>query len=482
MNPHWTEAELRRLKESLRGCRTKDEATIAAQRIRRGITATALDMVCTKKFGRTLTRILYDNINGRSEAPAAPELGPTTHDTEREMRAVRVPAVEVRRAEPAPLPKVIVQPEDFEIPVEAEGFEDLAANAPADATRALNALSEDVPTDARQSEAPLTDLERHRLVRSVSELTAARKRLVAELADKEEQISILSGLKAAPPAKIVAPQGRGEGRQRLAVPVMLLSDWHVEEPVDPESVSGLNTYNLDIADACITKCAEAFEWLVRDPRFDMRTAIVAIIGDLYSGYIHTELVESNFLSPVQAVVWLQERIERMLRRILATTDFERIIVPCNDGNHGRLTDKIRVSTRTANSLEWLLYKTLAARFQDEPRIEFHIADGEYNYIDVFDQTYCFFHGDSVRYMGGVGGLLIPMKRGLNELRKYRKVDHFAFGHFHQRIDIPEMSGNGSMIGINAYAMRLKVTPEPRQQSFFLIDDQRGKCQSTPIWL
>ena len=37
-------------------------------------------------------------------------------------------------------------------------------------------------------------------------------------------------------APVVAPKGRGEGKRRLATPVMMLSDLHIEEPVHPEQV------------------------------------------------------------------------------------------------------------------------------------------------------------------------------------------------------------------------------------------------------
>lgn len=313
-------------------------------------------------------------------------------------------------------------------------------------------------------------------------LLTAKRKLLDQLGEKEQQIAALTQLGSQQSAPIVAPKGRGEGKRRLATPVMLLSDWHVEEPVHPEQVNGLNEYNLEIAERCIERCADGFAWLTRDPRFEMREAIVWLGGDLFSGYIHEELMEQNFLSPVEACVWLQERIGKMLRRILAETSFERIIVPCNDGNHGRLTRKIRVATRTANSLEWLLYKTLAEKFADEPRLHFQIADGEWNFVDVFEHTIGFFHGDSVRYQGGVGGLLIPMRKALNEMRKYRKVDSFAFGHFHQYMPLLEMTANGSMIGLGPYSMSIKATPEPRQQAFFLIDSAKGKCMQTPIWL
>jgi len=64
---------------------------------------------------------------------------------------------------------------------------------------------------------------------------------------------------------------------------MLCSDLHVEERVDPAQVNGLNEYNLDIADRCIGRMAEAYEWLLHDARYDCREGVVWIGGDTFSG-------------------------------------------------------------------------------------------------------------------------------------------------------------------------------------------------------
>ena len=321
-----------------------------------------------------------------------------------------------------------------------------------------------------------------RVAEQLSSTKAAFDRLVKELAERDDQIRYLTELRAAKPLKpIVAPK-RVSAKQRYGVPVMLCSDWHVEEPVRPETVNGMNEYDLGVAEACIQEIPEAYEWFLRDSRFDCRDGILWLGGDLYSGYIHEELEEANFLSPTQAVLWLQERVERMIRRILATTNLERLRVVCNDGNHGRTTHKIRVSTRTANSLEWLLYKTLAARLADEPRVEFQIAESEWNYVEIFSQTHGFTHGDSFKYGGGVGGISIPLRRGINEVRKYRSVQHVSLGHFHQRCDFGDIMVNGSMIGFSPYAMRIHAPPEQRQQSFYLVDSEHGKCFTAPVWL
>lgn len=341
--------------------------------------------------------------------------------------------------------------------------------------------AKEVPPTPKPVGDTAADLRELRFKEQISDLEAAKKRLTAELRDLQEQLGVVGALKDQPSGMFVAKKGIGEGKRRQGTPVIMLSDWHVEEPVDLEKVNGLNEYNLDIADSCIKKCAEAFEWFATDKRYDCREAIVWLGGDLFSGWIHQELSESNFLSPVQAVEWLQSRIENMLRQMLATTKFERILVVCNDGNHGRLSHKTRVATRTANSLEWLLYKTLAMRMSGEKRLVWQIAEGEWNYVEVFSTSMATTHGDSFRYAGGVGGLLIPLRRGFNEVKKYRKADLMICGHFHQRTDTGEIVVNGSLIGISNYSLHIHAAPEPRQQSWFMIDSVKGKCISAPVW-
>lgn len=323
----------------------------------------------------------------------------------------------------------------------------------------------------------------HRLTKDNADLERTRKALLKNIHDtqgKLDSMGMLAGAK--PPKPIKARKARGRNARRQAVPHMLWSDWHIEERVDKAAVNGINEYNPEIAEKCIDALVDAFLWLIKDPRFDVRQGVLKIMGDIISGYIHEELQEHNFMSPVMAALWVQERLIRALQRILDESELEFLDVLCCDGNHGRLTHKIRVSTRTQNSIEYLIYKNVANHFAKEPRLRFSIAEGEYLYHEVYDFTTCTFHGDSVRYQGGVGGLLIPMKRGLNEHRKVRHVDIYDFGHFHQYLDLQDMTGNGSLIGMTPYSLRLKCAPEPPQQAFYMLDSTRGKCMKTPIWL
>jgi hypothetical protein len=327
----------------------------------------------------------------------------------------------------------------------------------------------------------LSPVERAEKKDRLADLARENEQLLAETRALRAQLHAMGIMKEQAPLRPVEAKKAGKHKTRQGVPVLLISDLHVEEPVKPELVNGMNEYNLTIAERCIERAFEGFLWLSKDSRFDCRTAVVKLMGDLFSGYIHEELLESNFLSPIKASLWLQPRIEKGLRQV--KQHFDRVIVECVDGNHGRTTKRIRAATRTANSYEWLLYHNLAARMSDEKGIEFQIAEGQYSYLKVFDTTMMTFHGDSVNYQGGIGGVTIPMQKHLDRLRKYEQSFDFAcFGHFHTSIDLPGFVGNGSAIGITPWTLSRGFNPEPRQQRFFMIDSTRGKCLSAPIWL
>lgn len=311
----------------------------------------------------------------------------------------------------------------------------------------------------------------------------AHARLVKELAEVQDELAVYKTITRAP-KPLRAAVTTAHSKQRKGVAVMLCSDWHVEEPVEPEKINGLNEYNLDIAAKCIDRLAEGYEWMLRDSRYDCREGIVWLGGDLLTGYIHPELMESNLLSPIEAQVWLLDHVEAMLRKILATTTLERVLVVCNSGNHGRTTDKQRVATRESNSFEQALYQTLARLFRDESRIEFQIAPGEWNEVDCMGFDLAFTHGDSFNYGGGVGGISIPIRRGISRqfMGRSKPIHQFCMGHFHTRQDFGDIMINGSMIGYSHYSQRIHAGWEPRQQSWFLMDSERGKCLSAPIWL
>jgi len=147
---------------------------------------------------------------------------------------------------------------------------------------------------------------------------------------------------------------------------------------------------------------------------------------------------------------------------------------------GNTTTKRRHSTGAKNNYEWLMYHQLRRLYKDEPRVEFHIADGAHLYMEIYDWTLRFHHGDDVRYQGGVGGLSIPLRKATDSWNIGRHADITIIGHWHQFFDCNYAVVNGSLVGYNAFALGIKARYEPPMQGFFLMDRDRGKRLVSPV--
>jgi hypothetical protein len=202
-------------------------------------------------------------------------------------------------------------------------------------------------------------------------------------------------------------------------------------------------------------------------------------GDLITGYLREENLENNELSPVQAIAELHVWIASGIRMVLK--DVEHLRVICNSGNHGRLTDKVRPSTREANSIEWLLYAQLNREFSSE-QVTFDLPAGSMTYVDVYDWTIRFLHGDEVNYGGGIGGITIPIYKAMARWQTVAHADLTVMGQFHQYHDLSDLVVNGSLIGYSPYSLRIGARFENPRQAFFLMDSRRGKSMPCDIWV
>lgn len=310
--------------------------------------------------------------------------------------------------------------------------------------------------------------------------------LVGQLREaRARQAFIDRATKHCKPPRILRKEKSSGLREMTAV--AMLSDLHVEEPVEPESVQGRNEYNLEIADVRLRRVFDSIIWNVRHHRADGNVAINELVlwlgGDLISGYIHEELVESNLLSPTETMLWLLPRIRNGIAHLLQELDLARIVVPCSYGNHGRTTPKTRIQSGYANSYEWLFYNILRNEFKalGEKRVRFEITASPHQYVQAYDFTLHFHHGDSVRYLGGVGGLGVPLLKAIAPWDQLVKADYHHVGHFHQLSDYGRVLVNGSLIGYGPYSQWIRAQFEQPQQMFYLLDSHRGKCQVTPLW-
>lgn len=269
-----------------------------------------------------------------------------------------------------------------------------------------------------------------------------------------------------------------------ATPVVVASDWHSEETVLPAQVSGLNEFNLEIADRRITRFFQSSLNLIKNhlnPGVNITDVVIALLGDFITNDIHEELVENVALKPVEAIIWVQDRIVAGLNFLLTHSPYTYTVV-CRVGNHSRTTKKTYFSQENGHSLEHMMYVFLKGYFRNEPRLNFVIQDGYHLFLDVYGTTIRFHHGHAIKYGGGVGGIFIPAFKAISQWNKARPADLDVFGHFHQTKDGGNFLCNGSLIGYNAFAVAIKADYERPQQTLILVDKKRGLTCRWPILL
>jgi hypothetical protein len=286
------------------------------------------------------------------------------------------------------------------------------------------------------------------------------------------------------PVPILRIEPLAEGTKDEATAMVALSDWHFEERVDSHKINGLNEYNLDIARARWNKCIQNSLRLVAKERYtsNVNHLLLWLGGDFITGYIHDELKEGNYLSPIEAVRFAKQRIIEAIEFYAKHGNFEKMTIVCNDGNHGRNTPKLQVSTRAMNSLEWMMYNDIRQYFCNHSQITFHICDGIFNYVQVYDLTIRFLHGDIVKSHGGIGSLTIPLIKAIGRWDQSIHADYNVMGHYHQFWEATKKCMvNGSGIGYGAYAQSIGASPEPPLQGFRIIDRKRGFTTRLPIF-
>lgn len=312
------------------------------------------------------------------------------------------------------------------------------------------------------------------------------------LAEAVKKISTLEAEKAAilnlrartPQLTVIEPQKPSGDSESVAF--MIMSDWHSEEEVLSGQVGGLNAHNLEIGEQRAKNawrgCQRFYDIFKRDTHIG--TIVLGLLGDFITNSIHEDGAESNLLAPSDAIYRVQNMLLSGIRFLLDNTTADLLVV-CHSGNHGRTTKEQRIATETGNSLEQYLYYNMRDQLANEPRVRFQIAEGYHSYVRLFDNRYTIrmHHGHGMNYGGGAGGIMIPVNKAIAQWNKGVKADLDVFGHFHTRLDGGNFVANGSLIGYNAYALRIKADFEKPSQTFFLVN-KKYNCKGvvTPIFV
>jgi hypothetical protein len=420
----------------------------------------------SREFSRR-KRALLSHQQGKEPSPLCKDAlsgyvdGRSVHlkPEERSQPAPVTPAV--GSSVPAPAPTAAKDPLDFEVTIVAP-----------------------TPTKEEQTREQLTIA---RLRKEVSD-AKAQVREFERLALTGDAVRDLLGTLGAPNVRPDPEWLRGAKEQRsvTGTAVLFLSDIHGDEVVAPSQVGGRNEYNREIMLQRMRNCAKSAIVLCKRfmaaPKYD--GIVVPLGGDIVSGNIHEELSESNE-APIQQTMLVMEEV--LIECLGALADeFGKIFVPCVTGNHGRMHKKPRAKNRAFENHEWLIYQRLASYFKRDQRFTFDIPDGSDSFFNIYKQRFCLTHGDQFRGGDGVGGILVPIRRGLSR-KQFRQnamgdpFDVMLIGHWHQYVQMSDLVINGSVKGLDEYAYQGNFAFERPTQALFVCHPELGITARWPIF-
>ena len=350
---------------------------------------------------------------------------------------------------------------------------------------------------ARRAAYDAGHVERHRVPEAEPEYVAQLERDVAALrAEKavrdaqDREIALAASMRFDPlviPAEAHKPGAPG-------MPMTLWSDWHWGETVDIRETGGLNAFNRDIAERRVRKLVTNTIALLRDyagavPEYPGIWVLLG--GDMVSGLIHDELVETNWGNIADQAFECSAAIAGAL--LALADEFGQVHVVGVPGNHGRTTQKPRAKGRALDSYDRSIYKSIAAQLGSDGRISFTIPNDTDYLFEVYGHRFLLTHGDSLGVKGGDGiiGALGPIARGAVKLRNSegqvgRDFDTIVMGHWHQYIPRGDALGvivNGTLKGYDEYArLYLRARFAAPSQALWLVAPKHGIAAQWAVYV
>lgn len=321
-------------------------------------------------------------------------------------------------------------------------------------------------------------------LRSVNAKLASYDKQYADQNWIKEQLFKLKDAPAVPPDWLIKPK---KDAKSPGIPEMIWSDWHWGEVVRREQLNGVNEYNLEIAHARVHRLVERTIMLLRHymvhPKYE--GVVVNLGGDMLSGIIHEELVNTNAKPIMAAVVDLWGVLEWALREM--ADEFGKIVVLCVPGNHGRSTKKMPSKDMAETSFDWLIYMHLQQAFRNDKRVTVIAGMSSDQLYAVYGHRRLLTHGNQFRGGDGIIGSIGPVTRGRQKKHSRNAEIGQGFslmihGHFHTYSPGDRITGNGSLIGYSQYAADNNFGIEDPKQAMWITHPDHGITFHVPVFV
>lgn len=282
-------------------------------------------------------------------------------------------------------------------------------------------------------------------------------------------------------------------KRHAATAVLLITDTHFDEIVNPDEIMGVNAYNREIA---YQRIERAFSGAARVARellggWSFDGAVVLFGGDIVTGEIHDELTETNEATVIDTMIHWLEPLAAGIK--LLREEFGRVHVAGVVGNHGRNTRKPRAKRRVRDNFDWAIYRLLARDFRRHKTVTFQVEDSPDAIVPIYDTRLLLTHGDQFRGGTGISGALAPLMLG--EHRKRRKhsaavhqgrpdldYDVMVMGHWHQRVVLPGLIVGDTLKGYDEYAAVSNFPFAPPSQELMVVAPDHGIVANAPVYV
>lgn len=282
------------------------------------------------------------------------------------------------------------------------------------------------------------------------ELATARRDRDELLKEREEMrrlnqfFDFVKGASAEVPSWInKSPRHGGKS----AIPIAMLSDLHLDEVVKPEQVNFVNAFNREIAEARLKNFFNHTVELANDyiQGLKYEGIVIPLGGDIFSGIIHEELIETNAATIFESLLYWAEPMASGIRHLRDA--FGRVFLPCVVGNHGRRQRKPHAKHRAQDNFDYFFYHLLQKLLSKEKGISWAISESADQPFTILTTRYLLTHGDQFKGGSGIAGLLSPLMLGdarkrQRETSVARPYDYLVMGHWHQLSFVRNIIVNG----------------------------------------
>ena len=290
---------------------------------------------------------------------------------------------------------------------------------------------------------------------------------------------------------IVTPKwalpARGCKQESHNIPVLLVSDLHYGENVNPEEMPDGNCYSPKVAELRWEKLIENTILKTRTKGKRPQGIVVCFLGDDISGDIHDELRETNFKTPIDSCVDVVELKTKMLKSFEA--EYGKVWTVSVMGNHGRTTKKPRSKSNNELNYDSLIAGMLEKQFKNKRNFAFSTPKSGEAFCEINGHNFLALHGDRIGSRGGQGfiGPSATIARGQHKtLSAYSKIDKeiewMLIGHFHVPMMLEHVIANGTLVGYSQYAKDLKLEPAYPSQTLFYVDETYGMTDYSRIYV